>query len=41
MSYYDEIDPVGEEKKNKCLECGKPTNNLYFCSMSCCLTNKN
>ena len=27
--YYDEIDPIGEEKENQCLYCGKPTNGDY------------
>ena len=27
-------------KKNKCLNCGEPTANLYFCSMKCCLDKK-
>ena len=26
MNYYDEIDPIGEEKENECAYCGIPTN---------------
>lgn len=34
MNYYDEIDPIGEEKENKCLYCGYETNDDY-CSTDC------
>lgn len=34
MNYYDEIDPIGEEKENECLYCGAPTNDMY-CSGYC------
>ena len=34
MSYYDEIDPIGEEKQNECLYCGIPCNGMY-CSDEC------
>jgi hypothetical protein len=33
MSYYETIDPIGEEKK-QCLYCGRPTNETY-CSTEC------
>jgi len=34
MNYYDEIDPIGEEKSNECAYCGIPTND-YYCSKQC------
>jgi hypothetical protein len=34
MNYYDEIDPVGEEKSNECLYCGTLCNDAY-CSTEC------
>ena len=34
MNYYDEIDPIGEQKENECLYCGIPTNETY-CSNEC------
>lgn len=38
MSYYNEIDPIGEEKARECLYCGEPTNNAY-CSTDCKLAD--
>ena len=35
MNYYDEIDPIGEEKANECLYCGTPTNEKTYCSEEC------
>ena len=32
--YYDEMDPIGQEKENECLYCGIPTDNTY-CSTDC------
>ena len=29
MNYYDEIDPIGEEKANTCLYCGEPCDKMY------------
>ena len=34
MNYYDEIDPLGEEKANECLYCGIPCDGMY-CSDEC------
>ena len=34
MSYYDEIDPIGEEKTNECHYCGVPCEKTY-CSNDC------
>lgn len=34
MNYYDEIDPLGEEKPNECSYCGIPCNGMY-CSTEC------
>jgi hypothetical protein len=34
MNYYDEIDPIGEEKANECRYCGTPCNYTY-CSNEC------
>lgn len=34
MSYYDEIDPIGEEKENTCAYCGIPCDEMY-CSKEC------
>ena len=36
MCYFDEIDPIGEEKARTCLNCGNPTDSAYcstFCKM--------
>jgi hypothetical protein len=33
MNYYDEIDPIGEEK-NECLHCGYECTGAY-CSTAC------
>lgn len=38
MNYYDEIDPIGEEKANECLYCGYPTNDFY-CSTQCIIAD--
>ena len=32
--YYDEIDPIGEEKANECSYCGQPCDKSY-CSRGC------
>jgi hypothetical protein len=32
MNYYEQIDPIGEEKANECLYCGIPCNDTYCCT---------
>lgn len=32
MSYYDEIDPIGEELPNICLYCKIPCTGMYCCN---------
>jgi len=34
MCYLTDIDPIGEEAENKCLNCGVPTDESY-CSSGC------
>ena len=34
MNYYDEIDPIGEEKENECAYCKYPCYGTY-CSDEC------
>lgn len=38
MNYYDEIDPIGEEKQNNCNYCGKNCKKTY-CSKNCKLAD--
>ena len=34
MNYLTDIDPIGEEKENRCLNCLVPTDETY-CSNGC------
>jgi hypothetical protein len=34
MSYYDDIDEIGEAQDNQCLMCGNHTEDTY-CSIQC------
>ena len=35
MCYLTDIDPIGEEKQNTCINCDVPTSNGNYCSDDC------